>query len=94
MRTDLDKKLARKPNLINRATTSMTAVIIANAPARATYCDDSGVARPTRPAARIAAVAESAPTTRWREEPRTAKTAIGSKIVYRPVMTGMPAIFV
>jgi len=29
----------------------------------------------------IAAVAESAPTTRWRDEPRIAKTEIGIKIV-------------
>ena len=41
----------------------------------------------------MAAVAESAPTTRCREEPRTAKTAIGSSSVYRPVTTGIPAIF-
>jgi hypothetical protein len=40
----------------------------------------------------IAAVAESAPTTRWREEPSSAKIAIGINIVYRPVTTGMPAI--
>ncbi len=40
----------------------------------------------------MAAVAESAATTRCREEPRTAKTAIGSTIVYRPVASGIPAI--
>jgi hypothetical protein len=33
------------------------------------------------PAARIAAVAESAPTTRWRDEPNRANTAIGIKMV-------------
>ncbi len=38
-------------------------------------------------------MAESAPTTRCREEPRTAKTATGSSSVYRPVTTGIPAIF-
>ena len=42
---------------------------------------------------RMAAVAESAPTTRWRDEPRTANTAIGNSSVYRPVTTGIPAIF-
>ena len=42
----------------------------------------------------IAAVAESAPTTRCRDDPRIAKKRIGRRIVYRPVMTGMPAIFV
>ena len=41
----------------------------------------------------MAAVAESAPTTRWRDEPRMAKTAIGNSSVYRPVTTGIPAIF-
>ena len=39
-------------------------------------------------------MAESAPTTRCRDEPRTANTAIGIRIVYSPVTTGMPAIFV
>ena len=42
----------------------------------------------------IAAEAESAPTTRWRDDPSTAKTMTGSRIVYSPVMTGMPAILV
>ena len=41
----------------------------------------------------MTAVAESAATTRWRDDPRTANTAIGSSIVYRPVTTGIPAIF-
>ncbi len=50
-------------------------------PASATYCGDAIAASPVRPAAMIAAVAESAPTTRWREDPRTANTAIGSRIV-------------
>ena len=42
----------------------------------------------------MAAVAESAPTTRWRDEPSMANATIGSRIVYRPVITGMPAIAV
>jgi hypothetical protein len=50
------------------------------------------VASAATPAAVIAAVAESAPTTRCREEPTTAKTASGSRIVYSPVTTGIPAI--
>ena len=54
---------------------------------------DPATASPVSAAARMAAVAESAPTTRWRDEPRTANTAIGSSIVYRPVTTGIPAIF-
>ena len=40
----------------------------------------------------MAAVAESAATTRCRDEPRTAKTAIGSSNVYKPVTSGIPAI--
>ena len=47
-------------------------------------------ASPARPAAMIAAVAESAPTTRCRDEPSTAKTAIGMRIVYRPVTPACP----
>ena len=46
------------------------------------------------PANMIAAVAESPPTTRWRDEPTRAKASIGIRIVYRPVITGVPAIFV
>ena len=68
--------------------------MIASIPARATYCGDAIGAIPASPAAMIAAVAESAPTTRWRDEPSSAKTAIGMRIVYRPVITGMPAIVV
>ena len=71
---------------------SIAPVKIASAPAYATYCGDAIGAIPARPAARIAAVAESAPTTRCREDPIKAKMAIGTRIVYRPVMTGIPAI--
>ena len=42
------------------------------------------VAIPASPAAMIAAVAESAPTTRCRDDPSSANTAIGTRIVYRP----------
>ena len=48
--------------------------------------------RPARPAARIAAVAESAPTTSSRDDPSSAKISVGKMIVYRPVMTGVCAI--
>ena len=41
------------------------------------------------PAARIAAVAESAPTTSRREEPSRAKMAVGKMTVYSPVATGV-----
>ena len=42
----------------------------------------------------IAAVAESPPTTRCRDDPKTANARIGRRIVYSPVITGVPAIFV
>src|SRR6478752_3125975 len=53
----------------------------ATRPASATYWAEPVAAIPARPAARIAADAESAPTTRWRDEPNTANTASGSRIV-------------
>ena len=89
-----ERKSARNPSRISRATISSTPVKIASAPAYATYCGDAIGAMPASPAARIAAVAESAPTTRCRDEPSSANTAIGIRIVYRPVITGMPAIVV
>jgi hypothetical protein len=45
-----------------------------------------------RPAAAVIAVAESAPTTRWRDDPSRANRKIGITIVYRPVITGIWAI--
>jgi len=50
--------------------------------------------REVRVAATIAAVTESALTTRCRDEPKTAKTATGKKSVHSPVITGVPMIFV
>ena len=61
-------------------------------PASATYSGEPAAASGVRPANMMAAVAESAPTTRWRDEPRTANTARGMRIVYSPVITGIPAI--
>jgi hypothetical protein len=42
----------------------------------------------------IAAVAESPPTTRCRDDANSPKATIGNRIVYSPVITGMPAILV
>ena len=67
-------------------------MIRASIPASETYSGVATAAMPASPAAMIAAVAESAPTTRCRELPSSAKTAIGTRIVYSPVMTGIPAI--
>jgi len=43
-------------------------------------------------AEKMAAVAESAATTRWRDDPNIAKATSGKRTVYRPVTTGVPAI--
>ena len=40
----------------------------------------------------MAAVAESAATTKWRDEPNTANATKGSNTVYRPATTGAPAM--
>ncbi len=59
----------------------IAAVISARSPARATYCGDAVAASPASPAAMIAAVAESAPTTRWRDDPKRANSAMGMRMV-------------
>jgi hypothetical protein len=41
---------------------------------------------------RIAAVAESAATTRCRDDPKTANATSGNSNVYKPVTTGVPAM--
>lgn len=66
--------------------------MIASIPASCTYSGEATGAIPASPAAMIAAVAESAPTTRWRDDPSRAYTAMGMRIVYNPVITGIPAI--
>ena len=91
-RTVRDRKLARKPSRASRAASSRTPVIRAASPASRMYCADPGTAIRISAAARMAAVAESAATTRWREAPNTANRAIGSSSVYSPVTTGIPAI--
>ena len=48
--------------------------------------------RPANPAARMAAVAESAPTTSSRDDPSNANASAGKITVYRPVTTGTWAI--
>ena len=87
-----DRKLARKLSRASRATSSIPAVSRAASPASRTYRSEPTAARPVSAAASMAAVAESAATTRWRDEPRTAYTAIGRSIVYKPVTSGIPAI--
>lgn len=67
---------------IRHATIKKPAVINASTPANATYCSGPVAAIPTRALARMAAVAESAPTTRCREERNTANNAVGMSMVY------------
>ena len=57
------------------------AAINATMPASATYSEDCAVASPARPAASTAAVAESAPTTRCRDDPNRANNSNGMRIV-------------
>ncbi len=81
MRAVRDRKSARKPRRNSRATSRYPAAIRATMPARATYSLLAGLAIVTRAANMMAAVAESAPTTRWRDEPRRAKTIAGTASV-------------
>ena len=76
-----ERKSARNPRRMTRARIRKTAAINASTPANARYCSEPMAAIPTRPAARIAAVAESAPTTRCREEPNRANSAVGMSMV-------------
>ncbi len=70
----------------------MMAVTAASATHRVDPGDNPMSPRPLRPAKRMAAVAESAATTRWRDEPNNAKASTGSSNVYSPVTTGIPAM--
>ena len=80
MSTLWDRKLAMKPSLMSRAMIMNTPHIRAASPAMATHCGEAGApaaAMPPSPTAMTAAVAESAPTTRWRDEPKMANASIG-----------------
>ena len=93
MSTLRDRKFAMKPSLSSRAASRTTPHMSAASPARAVYCAEPATAPvATRPVARMAAVAESAPTTRWRDDPKRAKSNTGRSRVYRPVTTGIPAM--
>src|SRR5271165_2695938 len=76
-----ERKSARKPSLSSRARSRNPAVSSATIPASATYLALASGAMPESPPARMAAVAESAETTRYREEPNTANASSGSNSV-------------
>ena len=92
--TEADRKSPRNPSRNTRAMSSRTPQISGDEAAcrRATPASPGSPRRSTaapRPAARIAAVAESAPTTSSREAPSRAKIIVGKMTVYRPVTTGV-----
>ena len=89
-----DRKSAKNPSRASRARTRKPAAMSASMPDRASLSAERGAARVATQEARMAAVAESAPTTRCREAPKIAYRTIGSRRVYRPVMTGVPEILV
>ncbi len=67
------------PRRMRRATIRNPAAINASTAANATYSSEPVEAIPARLLAKMAAVAESAPTTRCREEPNTANSAVGDE---------------
>ena len=81
IRTARERKSAIKPSFKIRERIKNPAARSATIPASAIYWGESGTAMVTRVVARIAAVAESAPTTRWREDPNRANTVIGIRMV-------------
>ena len=97
-RTVREMKSARKPRRASRARRRNAATSSALRLASASHCDEYGwspeMPSAAIPAYMIAAVAESPPTTRCRDEAKIANATIGSNIVYRPVITGVPEIFV
>ena len=74
-----ERKSARNPRRMRRARIRKLAAINASTPANARYCSEPVAAIPTRALARIAAVAESAPTTRCREEPNNGEQRRGDE---------------
>ena len=91
--TDAERKSPRNPSRSTRASTSSTAHSSAASPQSATHFAEPGCSPPipaaSSPADRIAAVAESPPTTSSFEEPSSANAASGNRIVYRPVTMGV-----
>ena len=76
-----DRKSARKPALRRRASRSRAAVSSVSMPTSAMYRSPPTGAMWESAPEKIAAVAESAATTRWRDEPKTAKAMRGRRTV-------------
>ena len=83
--TDVLRKSPRKPSLSSLATTNSPAQTSATRLDQATHSAEFGsrpeIPRNASPAASIAAVAESAPTTSNLDEPRSAKARVGKMTV-------------
>jgi len=96
MRTDAERKSPRKPSRNTLAMSNRTPQIKAMKLVYASHSAEFGVtpamAAAPSPAARIAAVAESAPTTSNRDAPSRANMTVGKITVYRPVTTGVWAM--
>ncbi|SBT09266.1 hypothetical protein ACCAA_680003 [Candidatus Accumulibacter aalborgensis] len=89
-----ERKSARKPSPSTRPANISAAAIKASKLHRASHSFEPRTAMPARPAATTAAVAESAPTARCRDDPKMANRLIGMRMVYKPVITGVPMILV
>ena len=76
-----ERKLARNPSLNIRARSRSAAVKSASMATSATYFSLSGFAMWESELEKMAAVAESAATTRCRDEPKIAKATRGSRTV-------------
>ena len=82
MRTVRDMKSARNPSPINRAISSSAAAIERDHAGEGDVFARLGRRQPGQTSGKQpAAVAESAPTTRWRDDPSSAKASSGIRIV-------------
>ena len=94
--TEADRKSPRNPSFSSRAIRSMPPQTNATSEVKANQVGEFGVRpamlRLASPAARMAAVAESAPTTSNLDEASRANTRVGKITVYSPVTTGTCAM--
>jgi hypothetical protein len=91
--TEALRKSPKNPSRNNLATINRPAQTSATRLDQATHSTEFGVRpampRDASPAAKMAAVAESAPTTSSRDEPSSANTMVGKMTLYKPVTTGV-----